>query len=736
MAHYSYADFRPYLTSLGIEFDLYTSTNISELEGRLEKYAYDAIIIGTNALHDTVIRSCLSGEALNKKIERAVDRGIGLLVLMQYKLAQNKGAVSSFVSDVGPVVAVARAIENPDEKAVDGHIFDTSVEDAAPILVYPNKVEPNRLAEELKNNRSIRALYWHWWGELNSAVWDVVLDGTDSPASPRPLVAVAKNSDARRVVFCSIPIDWMRPEGLTKNLVLYVCAGIPDAAIVTQAGFASYSFEYLRRMFFARRLSVSEYALAESMPSLSEGIERGVHRVLVLEPGVDYSELPENVREACAARVERGALTLIQFESGDVRMAGFRIAGRQRESLNYLGPVLVSVGAQLKAGVVDGSFWSTIEILQTLQRLSPAYRHASFDAAQVLSKADFHDRDGSYDEVFGVSVAFAWLRGLVLGNDAQQTQKTVSWLRANLATQSELDQLSALSVFSEIGVISDEELQRAQGLAEGLDLGGLTEIQTLSLLRSSLGFLSDDFVGLALDALLKKLSKGGGSAFTSDIPLAANLVSTLIDARDRLGSSDGIAPETWRVLKQVVFDRIIEIQAHPSIARADKDNAPWWDGSWTTAVKCLEAWVKFDEGLELPVYEGMNFLKLTGRELETSRIVKRDLAVFKELTDDLISKKERVEELASEALKLGGVRRGRRLLALGSVFLLYALGNSIYAAFEASTSLTTWGYIQLTIADHWQLHLGIASLFVAILGGERIIKFFRDLRPNADNQSS
>ena len=162
------------------------------------------------------------------------------------------------------------------------------------------------------------------------------------------------------------------------------------------------------------------------------------------------------------------------------------VAGRERLALRLLQDAELRIQAELRSGYIDGSFWSTAETLQTLRSLS----HSAGDYRQLvrhaLEIANEHDRDGSYDEVFGATCAFLWMRGTFLGADAKETKATARWIRARIEKYDTREQALAYLTLDELRLLTREEMKSPVSLLNTLEPERLSEIDLVVYLRAAL----------------------------------------------------------------------------------------------------------------------------------------------------------------------------------------------------------------------------------------------------------
>ncbi len=96
-------------------------------------------------------------------------------------------------------------------------------------------------------------------------------------------------------------------------------------------------------------------------------------------------------------------------------VGSIELTSRQRYAVHVLQQVELKVQAELRNGYIDGSFWSTAEVLQSLEAMSQSRGNYAALVGPTLDRIDGHERGGSYDGVFSATSAACWIRAKYLG---------------------------------------------------------------------------------------------------------------------------------------------------------------------------------------------------------------------------------------------------------------------------------------------------------------------------------
>lgn len=717
MAHYGYADARPLIRDLGYDdVTLFTADNIDTLGAALGRNQFDAIIFGSNALNDKTIRH-ESGRAEFRSAFRAwLSQGRGCLIFHQLRLVALEDTTLGFLPE--PLNTIAASARPPTEKSADGAIGGEPSA-ANHLLLYPNPVGASAIRDGAINFRSLPGLYWHSWTDVNLADWEIVLFDPIDPTggAERPLLVSSREPRPYRVVVSALTLDWQKQRLLLQNLLTYVVEGRHSTALLLDQRNRNTAFEYLIGTLRSRKYPFKQYFAGDD-PALTRHISNGVHSVLLLGPLVELARLPVKLTQAIMARLASGQLKLVTTEAAEPDIRRFSVAGRERRAQRLLPDVEIRIQTELRVGYIDGSFWSTAETLQTLQVLPGVGAKYDTLADKALELAAAHDRAGSYDEVFGVSCAFLWMRGRFLGVNHADTQATLGWIRSRIDRYEPREQALAYLTLGDLKLCTENEGRALAQLLRNLDIAKLSEIDLVVYIRAALMGGEASIIPSLVDALGNKQV---GGAWV-DLATTAAGVAALVDVLDQLRRGASMSTHVKSRVEDLVFRGVIHIQEALERSGAAGGDASYpWDGKASTTVKCIQAWLRFEELIDLPVHELVDVLE--GYDRDATRLLagRQALSVLEDLKRE--NENLRVSGAKSRVALDGAQRdnalamrrlRGAYFLALSLTFAAYVLvtivGGVIFREGHSKGVATLGEVLKFATFDSWEVHFGVLGV--------------------------
>lgn len=671
MAHYAHADARMLVGSLGYQIELFTAENISSLGDRLCEPGIDAVVIGSNALNDRIIREAFIEESLGNGVRELLDRGGGVLALHQQRLASEPGSGFGFLPE--PFDTVESTTRPEVERVSVGELRFPEAAMKHVARLFPRVLMAKEVKRVALSSPSIPGLYWHFWDYPSLANWDILLEDS-SVGDSRPLVIVSKETSAHRIVLAALPLDWHDQIDFLANLLVYSVTGRRSTAILRNQNEPNSTYSYFVESMEARRSPFELYdiGISNDVDRVSRLIGDGVHGTLVLLDGLDLTKLPvSELGSQVRDRVSRGELKLVTIRRDDEGLPEFTVNSREAYAKRLLAMAELATQSQLRVGNIDGSFWLTVESLQALDEIPETSGTYESIVNVVIDLASTHDRDGSHDEVFGSTCALYWLRSRFLGEEDRQTQSSLAWLRGRIDSHKLRDRALAYSFFANRGVLSDNERLSAQSDLESVDIESCSEFDLSVFLRSALAVPSTRAHEFA-DALTDRQSHGKWIDTATTATTASLLLDFVSESLSR-GETEGLDRA-----RESVREAVVTIQdALP--APADMTPFPW-DNKASTTLRCLEAWLKFDRQINLPVYEVMDQLAgfdLVSRELATMR---SSLSVLDELSDE--NARLHADLVASSEIASGATRERveKRLAVISCIAISYLLATVLLAA--------------------------------------------------------
>ncbi len=720
MAHYGYADARPLLQELEYEVDLYTADNVDLLANNLIRQYYSAIIFGSNALNDKTIRNEIYSDRFVKIFKKALINGLGFLSFHQLRISELDDPRLNFLpEEIGKINVVPRKLkETPAEGALQikqgakNHV----------ILLYPNKININEVKKGLLSFKSLPGLYWHYWENANLADWDILVEDAINNGEARPLIICTKEAAKYRVILSSLTLDWQKQRKFIQNLFVYAIEGRHNTAILQNDKKNNLSFDYLIGTLTSKKYPFRQYSINQNLESLAEYLKNGVHSTLLVGPFVSLETLSDEINNIIETKISTGELTLLQIgpEEGT---RSFYVKGRERYAARLLQQTEFQIQEELLSGYIDGSFWSTSETLQTLESIPE--KSANYDKlvrGSLENAKKSHDRNGSYDEVFGVTCALLWLRAFYLGLEANDTQATIKWIRSSIGSFDNREKALAYNTFSSIAIITTEEEKSLHEILYNLSIDKLSEIDLIVYLKAAIAISHYDNITAILNALIRKQSDG----IWIDLATTASAASSLIDALFLLKANSNTEVSLLSIIEKSIFNAIIRILQ--DIKDIHGDTTYYWDGKASTTVKCLHTWLKFEEMLDLPIHEVVDIISKNDSISTNISSSKTSLSVleFLKIQNDNLSTKN--ISIKYELNKLKTIKWKNTVIFIFSLLIVYVGSASVVGTIYRHSFKEIIEILKIVFVNNYQFHLGFIAIIAAYIAipWEKLISKFKN----------
>ena len=739
MSHYGYADARPLLEEILIEMGkkddyttvLYTAQNIDQLNTDLKRLRFDAVIFASNALSDETIQNVVMSDKFTEGFRNFLNSGKGCLILHQIKLAgKNTEKDKSFNFLPAPFNVVAPKRDSG-EKASEGNLYQTSIAENHVCFLHPNNIDIVDIKNQCLSFKSLPGLYWHYLSKINTSDWDLLVYDSSKKNEERPLIAVSKESNSFRIVVSSLTLDWQKQKKILENILIYVTEGKHSTALIRDSTTESEAFDYFIESLKSQKYPHTIYNLdknniTESIADLERNIVSGVHTIIILDPFIEVNNVETSIDSLIRQYIKEGKIKLISIEQ-DNYLEKFYVAGRERYALRLLHELEVKIQTELSKGYIDdksngyidGSFWNTVESLQILDEIP--YVKSKFDKeniGKVLEEIEKHDQKGSYDEVFGVTCVLLWLLAKYLGVDNNRTKSTLKWIRNNLADYESREKTLAYYTLIRIyAKESDKGELRKIILSQKWD--ELSEIDLLVYLKAAILLeLKDVFIPI----VIQLNSKHNNGAWV-DLATSATAANCLLDVLNILKKDDEESYDKIKLtLDKMIFKTIIYIQNFKdNISKNISLKYPWGNEA-NTSLKCIQAWLKFEELVELPIQEVIDTLK-SYSNIETSKSsTNTTLIILEELKNEnrkLIDKKYSLITEIEGGKKILKVYRNLILLF---VAIFYIFSSLIVYSSLTGTNIFTKTLITGASIGSLQYHATFIALMVGIIRGMPLLK--------------
>ncbi|MCK4731506.1 MAG: hypothetical protein KAT65_03520 [Methanophagales archaeon] len=716
MSHYGYADARPLIEELGYNVVLYTAQNIDDLASNLQ--TFDAIIYASNAFNDKTIREEIFTPEFIATFSKFLEEGKGCLILHQLRLAQTKNTTLEFLPS--PLKSVQPIERLKTEKSSDGELYPTALTKTHVCFLYPNKIDINQVKTQCLNYRSLRGLYWHYWAQVENSEWDILLYDIDANDIQRSLILSSKEATPYRIILSSLTLDWQKQTKIFQNILTYIIEGKHNTAILKDYKNTSVAFEYFIECLKSQKYPFKIYEVAQDLTSLRKNIEAGVHTILIFDPFIDKKSVGSELYSLIENLVLKGKMKLLGIDTTDQTLYKFFVAGRERYALRLLYDCEIKVQNELNKGYIDGGFWSTVESLQILNQLTEVESHFDFNTLESVFKlANGHDRDGSYDEVFGVSCAFLWLRATYLGIDSEETKRTLDWIRDHITGFEDRERALAYQILNEINLITDDEKAELQQILSSQDVPNLSEIDLIVYLKASISIGYKDH----MLSLIKRIEKLQNNGCWVDLATTATATTVILDVLDTLKTDTSIYSQIKTSLETLLFKSIIFLQNSLRQQQLEKMKAEYpWDNKASTSLKCLQAWLKFEDIIDIPIYEAIDSLKSYSETERYKSSDKTALVVLEELKNEKQRAIKKNIDLSSEIDELSKQTDRRKIAIKQNMFLWPYFFISLYIILTIVVFLLRYEWpssvsnlLMGAFFDVWMFHLMFLAVIVGVL---------------------
>ncbi len=713
MAHYGYADARPLMEKLQTgneEYStvLYTSDNVESLSTDIGENRLDAVIFASNAFNDKRIEEVVFSDNFKKIIEDNISR-LGILVLHQRKLSQGETSTRHLTilpPPYGDITAVSRP---KDEKSIDGNLILTPGSEKHTALLYPESIETEPVKKHAQTFKNLPGLYWHYWDEVKYSDWDVLLEDNSTPSKNRPLLLCSKESLGHRIIVSAMPLDWQKHENLFTNLLIYIAEGRHDTAILWSEPDKDRSFNFLINTLSSKKFPYTLYQVEHDMSRLISHVQSGVHSVLLLGPGIDLKNLGDDVNQIVNRSLENNHLKLMKVEPKEGYLRKFSTKGRSKFAHHLLQRAELAIHSELRTGQIDGSFWSTVETLQALEQLDSKTIEYRSMADEFLERAGKREKKGSYDETFSATCAYYWMRATFLGVNSRESKRTEKWILSHIDRYDDREKALGYASLAEMDRLNTKDREKLGTILTQLNVQTSSEFDLLVYLKAALFLKSEPDIHKIVNALSDKQSDG----IWIDLATTATATCILIDILDLFKHHP---PSNIDILSQIeglIFGAVIKILEAYEIASKKAPHNPYpWDNKASTTVKCLQAWLKFDELLDLPVYEMAHSLETSNdmsKQMASSQIALTVLDEIKTENKELHTFKEKYDSMHIEYKKL---IRFRRSILLLTVPVLYCFFTLLWGVDQVKGSETFQSLFVVAFSQNIKIHIGIIGIII------------------------
>ncbi len=440
LLRYSYADTRHLLTRAKYEWSYYTSEDIQELGGSLERY--DALIISTNACNSPRILEWLTHNR-SKIVNFLKRKEKGLLVLFQMALSDDRGRRTPFPFLPRRFEVRGQYRFRGGEQADQGSLQVGNGQERHPILRFPHKIDLAVVQDRCIQNENAPGLYWGFLRKFSADTYsEIVLDGGANPN--RPLLLASRDSNDPRIVLSSLVLDWQRHDDLWENVIRFVVEGPEQVALVRRRGHSSFDMDLLQYALREQRVPHSVFTVNQ----LAEWTDDDeMFPSVVLDPGWSRGDRLNFLRGFSELSATGKSPSLHYFEEVAPEMRASCVIPRQSSYQLAVDNSIAWLMARWEDRLWDNSFWSTYDVVDLFvtvgEDLDP-YKERILEEIRPRLQSN-----GSYDDVFGATCAvlqmYKWLE-----YSGQDFDRALNWVVSSMPGQNLYNAATAVDLLARV----------------------------------------------------------------------------------------------------------------------------------------------------------------------------------------------------------------------------------------------------------------------------------------------
>jgi hypothetical protein len=403
---------------------------------------YDALFVAANACSNNRSLTALRSQR-DSTIKEFLEAGKGLYIGHQAKIHENPSF--GFLPEIFDLTTIVRP--RAEERTTDADLKIVSSEAQHPIVTFPRKVDVRAIMSQCVNNNLVEGVYWDYLKPGSEGAYQPLL--VDAKYEPqRDILVVSRTDLTPRIVISTLVVEWQGHDTLWENLVRYVVEGRPSLAVVSKLGTSSNNFRYLTSTIDVKKLPSAKYSF-RSLDELKK-VSVGPHDALIFDPAWPEKEVLDYYK-GLLGTADTGISRIYFFSStpqGDVIVNSIsRFKEFNRISRNAL-TWLTSLRSESNQAYWGGSFWTTIDVLATLQEFGYPIKQYERILKAELQK---HDIDGSYDEVLGPTCGLLEVYFWLYGKEDARYSRTLDWILSHMSGKTLYERASALETIVRLG---------------------------------------------------------------------------------------------------------------------------------------------------------------------------------------------------------------------------------------------------------------------------------------------
>jgi hypothetical protein len=715
MRRFAWADVRPMLKSRHFDdnynFDIFSSQNIYDLVGFLEKDYYDSIIFTTNSCNETVTIDELRSKRFINAIDKFLSDGKGIFISLQMHIARDH-VVSGFL----PEIYEYKSIKTDNE--CDVKLLYNSRHIITHIL---EAVSLEDIELHCKTNQFVDSRYTAYIEPLSENKYETILCNDDSENN-RPILMCSHGKN-NRVVISTMVLDWQEHKALFCNIVKFITEGRPLISFLVKNCSQSAYFNYLKEVMWYKKIGFKEYNICDSLPLCQHGFIIGDHKqnssfpncestinliksridfigkhsIYITDPSWTESEnqelwnkikSSENVTHLIFFAKIANEETIIEFENySDVAKMELDVCTWLHCQFND------------DNGRWQDSFWATCDVIDlffTLKKPLDPYKDSIIRGLQKNTKHN------SYDGVVSATCALLKMIFNFYGKEHSLYVNILGWINSKIETASIIEKITIISTFRELveTMKNEQELinQSNQVLDTNFD-NGLDNKNEIAILRNCKFYSCIEDYNRLKKWLVRLIILQNTSGAWMNVSRTGIIAIFLLHNRQIFIENMFYQDSVLKDLDYAIFHAISYIYAE-----YNKSTFNWNKDIPTTAV-AIQALHEFDSIIKYPIDKIID--RVLGKKtdlsdyeakipvLESSLLsIRKKLSDQKELTIDEHNSKEKLSEKVDNLQNKINKYKGKTLFRIYVLVGLIALTLCALAFAEKTFSMMSMALSQ------------------------------------------
>ena len=247
----------------------------------------------------------------------------------------------------------------------------------------------------------------------------------------------------------------------------------------------------------------------------------------------------------------------------------------------------------------------------------------------------------------------------------------------------------------------------------------MSEIDLIVYLKASISIGYKDH----MLSIIKRIEKLQNNGCWVDLATTATATTVILDVLDTLKTDSSIYSQIKTSLETLLFKSIIFLQNSLRQQQLEKMKAEYpWDNKASTSLKCIQAWLKFEDIIDIPIYEAIDSLKSYSETERYKSSDKTALVVLEELKNEKQRAIKKNIDLASEIDELSKQTDRRKIAIKQNMFLwpyffisLYIISTIVVFLLRYEWPSSILNLLMGAFVNVWLFHLTFLAVILGFL---------------------